>query len=479
MTKIEDIVGKKLDVAYLKEAVFRQIADSENSNFISQSTKNSLRAYVDDSNIVASKNLWKDLLIDAIAILKINDYREKIYNDAKKDNNGFFAAFEDIRKTNSYGINEIDKYFDEFIEFESVLYGIDKHYRNHVEHVLQVWAIGISLIVNKKISLYDGFKINNDFHFMIADDAPQDKPKSISKSELWSMWTIVALCHDLGYPIEKTSQINRQAKKIISHFGNIQFTELNYNFDIFNTFLVEKFIDIISSKATINDIGNEGYTSIQTKYRDKLSKSIEDYRHGVFSSLLLFKNLTYFLETDYYISKSNLSAEDTRQFYIRKEILRAMAGHTCPKIYHIHLNTLPFLLILCDELQEWNRPKFNEFINGASKTEPEVFLKIFETDPVQKITIELDYKEIEISKSEEERKYYVDNRFKMLHCLLRSAKDDSERKIIFEWIIGFRNMRYSFLFDSTQNSFNILNTKKQRVSSSGEDNSKEIFNLYD
>ena len=45
----------------------------------------------------------------------------------------------------------------------------------------------------------------------------------ISQSEIWAMWTIIALCHDLGYPIEKTSKINLQAKKIISHFGNMNF----------------------------------------------------------------------------------------------------------------------------------------------------------------------------------------------------------------------------------------------------------------
>ena len=294
--------------------------------------------------------------------MKVNDSRERIYKESEKDTDKFIEKFESIRMSSSYGIDEIDSYYDDFIDFESVLYGTDDHYRDHVNHVIQVWAVGLSLLDHHKFNFPDGYIVKKeiDFHFEIANEKKPKKVKGkiekhkknkeeyISKSELWAMWTIIALCHDLGYPIEKTSKINVQAKKIISHFGNMNFSELNYSFDIFNTFLVNKLLDVVSSKAKIES----NRTSIQTKFRDKISKSLEDYKHGVFSSLLLFKSFTFFLETDIFQNTGNLSHEDLRQFHIRKEILRAIAGHTCPKIYHLELNTLSFLLILCDELQE-------------------------------------------------------------------------------------------------------------------------------
>jgi hypothetical protein len=159
--------------------------------------------------------------------------------------------FQHIRKTNSYGINEIDKYFNDFLDYESILYGLDRYYRDHVNHVLQVWAIGISLISHSisKIKLNDSFTIDctKDFHFEIEQD--ENSEQKVSKSELFAMWTVIVLCHDLGYPIEKTFQINRQVKRIITYFGNMQFTELDYSFSILNTFLVEKFLNIISSKV--------------------------------------------------------------------------------------------------------------------------------------------------------------------------------------------------------------------------------------
>jgi hypothetical protein len=459
-------INVNLDSSRLKQDVFKQIADSQGYfqfRFVSQESKIYLKNYVEekDINIDTAKNVWKNLLIDAISLLKINDSREKIYSDSQKDSQKLIDNFKHIRQTSSYGIEEIDNYFSDFIDFESVLYGIDRHYRDHINHVLQVWAIGIDLLVHNEFKLNDKFLVNKetDFHFEIEEN--EQKEITISKSELWAMWTVIALCHDLGYPIEKTSQINKQAKKIISHFGNMQFTELDYSFSIFNTFLVEKFLNIISSKVLKETEGEKYHTSIQTKYRDKLSKSLEDYKHGIFSSLLLFKNLTYFLETDYSIKEKSLDVKDAKQFYIRKEILRAIAGHTCPKLYHIDFNRLSFLLILCDELQEWNRPKFNSFVNNYKEEELTVEIKEFDMREPQKVHIIMHYPEIEINKDLE--KYLVIWRYKNIHYLLRSAKEDSERKIYFKWDINFKQTSFSFCFDTSsegKDSFNMLSVKK-------------------
>lgn len=489
MAEISKITGKDLKSS-LENDVFRQI---ENLNselpFISDSTIKSLSLYREQKkDLKSSKELWKNLIIDSICILKVNDSRERIYDASKAKEDNFKNGFEDIRKTSSYGIDEISIYFDDFVKFESVLYGTDEHYRDHVGHVLQVWAIGISLLSHNKFTFNNGFIISNDanFHFdiksievegtekEIEEKIAEDKGKYISKSELWAMWTIIALCHDLGYPIEKASKINQQAKKIISHFGNMNFSELNYSFDILNTFLVDKFLNIISSKAD----RSLRRTSIQTKYRDKFSKSLEDFKHGIFSSLLLFKNLTYFLETDYSQPDVQLSYEDIRQFHIRKEILRAIAGHTCSKVYHLELNTLSFLLILCDELQEWDRPNFDEFRNKVSISEPEVILKEFSMINEQKIHIQLTYNEVF---DEKYRKHLVYGRYKMLHNLLRSAKDDVKRKvhnIVFIWDIIFKNKKFSLNFDSNRDPFELLQVKEANIKSDKKEGSSKTIEIY-
>lgn len=427
-----------------------------------------------ESNEDAVKEIWINLLIDAISLLKINDTREKVHVERMKDEpnlSPLFEVFNKTRRTSSYGVEELVKYFDDFIAYESVLYGMNKYYRDHKKHVLQVWALGVSLMENasNKLSFNDGYKFSKQ-KFQ-ADESKMSENKTITQSETWAMWTIIALCHDLGYPIEKTSEINKQAKKIISHFGSMQFTELDYNFSLLNTYLIQKFLNIISSRV---DCKNKKYsTSVQEKYKDKLSKSLEDYRHGIFSSLLLFKNLTYFQETDYSSGNNGkmLSCEDARQFYIRKEILRSIAGHTCPKLYHIRLDTIAFLLILCDELQEWNRPRAENLLNLTKEEPPTVKIKKFVVGTKSdNINISMFY---DLTSSKELQKYLVIHRFKHLHYLLRSGKDDDNRKFIFTWEIGFKDVKFVFNYDSSKFSY------EQLVVDEIKDDKPSSLSLYD
>jgi len=481
------IIGKHLDRDFVND-IFKEIENTK-IPYMSNETIRLIKKYRrKDSKLNDVKSLWKSLLIDAISILKINDAREKIYDELSNGKILTREKFDKIRKISSYGIDELGNYLDDFIDFESVLYGTEKHYRDHVNHVFQVWAIGLPTI-EKNIRLNDDFSIDYKFNFHF--EITKNKNLKISESELWAMWIIIALCHDLGYPIEKSSKINKQTKKIISHFGSIQFTELDYNFSILNTFLVEKFLDIISSKVyrreTTESIEARNHTEnekpnaeemttkknviekahpnfacttfIQTKYRDKLSKSLEEYKHGIFSSLLLFKNLTYFLETDYYVGNEELKAEDARQFYIRKEILRSIAGHTCPKMYHIELNTLGFLLVLCDELQEWNRPNFEALVTISQENEPDVkILNLHFEEDKQIIHIEMRY--ITEDKPSSYEEYLIRSKFKNIHYLLRSAVNDIKRKITFQWDMYVNKSKYQFIFNSNKVSLEQLKVNK-------------------
>lgn len=484
LTSDRSINNRHLNREFVNE-IFKEIEDTNVPYISSESIRLIKRYRRKDSKLNEVKALWKNLLIDAVCILKINDAREKLYkNDLAEGIELTRSKFDDIRKASSYGIDELGDYLDDFIDFESVLYGTEKHYRDHVNHVFQVWAIGLP-VLGKNMRLNDYFSIdyNCDFHFEITEN----KDYKISRSELWAMWVIIALCHDLGYPIEKSSKINKQTKKIISHFGSIQFTELEYNFSILNTFLVEKFLDITSSKVyecDINRIADENnpvdkkdieksyITFIQTKYRDKLSKSLEDYKHGIFSSLLLFKSLTYFLETDFFVGNEKLKPEDARQFYIRKEMLRSIAGHTCPKMYHIELNTLGFLLILCDELQEWNRPNFEALVTSSQESEPEVkILNLHFEEEKQNVHIQMRY--ITESKPVSYEAYLIRSKFKNIHYLLRSAVNDFKRKITFQWDVYVNENKYQFIFNSNENSFEQL--KVNKIEGKGSETNFDIY----
>ena len=95
---------------------------------------------------------------------------------------------------------------------------------------------------------------------------------------------------------------------------------------------------------------------LQPKYYMKLSKSLEKTNHGIISTIIVYKLLQYFLESDYSIDEDyTFDQEDARQFYIRREILRSMASHTCKDIYHLDMRTFSYLLIIVDDIQDWGK----------------------------------------------------------------------------------------------------------------------------
>jgi hypothetical protein len=152
---VKKVIDIELTNEVLNERVFGPIANANDRDisFISKDTKCQMKKYVENTKDqqTTAKTLWKDLLIDAICILKINDTREKLYIDARKwkKEGTFSEKFNKVRTISSYGIDDLSNYFKDFVEYESVLFGTDKQYRDHVLHLLQVWAIGIGILFQK------------------------------------------------------------------------------------------------------------------------------------------------------------------------------------------------------------------------------------------------------------------------------------------------------------------------------------------
>ena len=132
-------------------------------------------------------------------------------------------------------------------------------------------------------------------------------------------------------------------------------------------------------KAQKNYVGR-----IQPKYYLKYAKSLENFQHGIISTVIIYKMLLYFLESDFNLNDDHMySDEDARQFYIRREILRAMASHTCPDAYNIHVTTFSSLLFLCDEFQEWGRKTWNEMYTGLNENSVSLEIEKFSSDVVE------------------------------------------------------------------------------------------------
>lgn len=212
--------------------------------------------------------------------------------------------------------------------------------------------------------------------------------------EKLSMWTITALCHDLGYPLEKSKKVLEKTEKMMSAFVSNPYVEKDFKFDGTQdsnnldiiTFMSKKMKPIEGKDEENGRIIAQYKASIQGKYKFKYKLSLEDFSHGIVSAIIIYKMLGYFIETDNNPDADYIFAnEDARQFYIRRDILRAITSHTCENIYHIDVLTLPMLLFVCDEFQEWGRKSWKSMYQGVANKSTELTVKNFHANKIEYI----------------------------------------------------------------------------------------------
>lgn len=273
------------------------------------------------------QDIWINAIHDSIIALRMKDLREQ------REEGDIPSAF---------GVDELMTYFKDYTNFESVLYGSTRFYRDHVLHVVRVWLLGLYILTDN--SYVDSIRIGDG--------------ENVSRVEKFAVWTIIALTHDLGYPLEKSSQIISVTRNMMRHFITNPVINMDFKFtgvqDTMNDFIIR----LMSSK--MKQIADGQYRNhIQSKYYFKFLKSLEDNKHGVLSAIVIYKMLEYFLESDFNLSEDYIfEEEDKRQFYLRRDILRSISSHTCESIYQNDILNFSFLLILCDECQEWGRRSF-------------------------------------------------------------------------------------------------------------------------
>ncbi len=307
--------------------------------------------------------LWPRILTAALLRLKKNDLRE--CDPHKPDLLTFFHS-------ESLGIQELREILDAFSEFEGLLYGASPdRYRDHIMHSFRVWIVGHAILTE-----------------LLAGELStgEDAGLQISGEEWQCMWALVALCHDIGYPLGAIEKINGRARDTFRKLGLVPSGDLRFAFQQQMLPFHDTIIRLIASKpvkarcdcyqlwkpaegSSNADSALQGayLTHLQNKYYLKLLKSFDRLDHGIVSSLLMSRSLVYFLESDFsHDGWKALGYEDCRQFLIRREILRAVASHTCPDIYHLCFNTLSFLLYIADEMQCWGRPTFEELQHKPS-----------------------------------------------------------------------------------------------------------------
>lgn len=262
--------------------------------------------------------------------------------------------------TNNFrGYHEPCAYFDEYANYENILFALDENHRDHVIHTIWVLLIGLYLRETFKvidIDFSDSIKCIGKNKEIL--DSMQEVKKLVKEHET-SLWCLIALTHDLGYPIEKTFKANKIMAKMINNFGFLKQSDFSYNFTTVHQTAIESLLKTLSSAVIFADKTGHYLGSYSGTALD-FAKSLERLDHGIMSAYLLQMYLDYICELMGFIEGLPSTMVDTDKQRAADRVmvitmLSAISAHTSINVYWKQLNEMAPLLLLCDELDEFSR----------------------------------------------------------------------------------------------------------------------------
>lgn len=360
----------------------------------------------------------KTAVIDCVNALKEADTIHQKIEVAKKLWKLLFETSMSFIDKDKHGYDGLFAYFDEFVDFEELIFASDSFYRDHTIHCLWVYFLGEYLYRHEEFSFFfqdmmEEYKIASSIINQFIDADLLDKEgtvagvvESFAEQEKCqgAIRCITALAHDLGYPLKKIQKINKSISKIMPHFSIENYQEFKFNYTTSQLPFIEKFLEFISMDFAINlfkgyprkyDVlfkrifvfdNKTGEFTIQKEEIAKLSEDeeealramvspeigvlkgipkylryaddFEQQRHGILSAFLLAKKLWFFRTIPFsYILSDHLTMEhvDFHRVNAGITILSAIADHTSEGFQISKINTPAALLTIVDELEEFSR----------------------------------------------------------------------------------------------------------------------------
>lgn len=129
------------------------------------------------------------------------------------------------------GVEELYNYQTAFRKFEEVLYGSVPFYRDHTNHCINLYLMGEMLFREK-------LKYQN-LRMYTTNSKNENDDKS-------AIFCIIAMTHDLGYPIEVIHSTNEKYREMFSHYKNIKLVEPAVDFPLSYHGIFDYLIDILS-----------------------------------------------------------------------------------------------------------------------------------------------------------------------------------------------------------------------------------------
>lgn len=298
--------------------------------------------------------------------------RLKVLSDTKEDRYNIMEAakwlwkvFFDISlkdiTSNLRGYHELSRYFDEYANYENVLFALDENHRDHVIH--SIWVMLIGFYLRKNYKEFSGSMMGPGILYSaVKTQASQKNIKEVirsTKEHEEALWSLIALSHDLGYPIEKTVKANKIMAEMIRNFGFLEQSDFKYNFTTVHQTSIDELLNTLS--AQVIWVSDSGYNVITNSgYRLDFAKSFERLDHGIMSAYLLQMYLDRICEVmNRPIGLSPEYQENSIEKAMNVAIiliwLHAISAHTNDNIYWSVIPVFSSFLFLCDELDEFSR----------------------------------------------------------------------------------------------------------------------------
>jgi hypothetical protein len=82
-----------------------------------------------------------------------------------------------------------------------------------------------------------------------------------------AIWCVMALCHDLGYSLEKMGKLNEKVQKVLRFFHISDFRHVGYFLDMEHQYLITQFLELMATDVRI--VPGENYSKLEDKVKGR------------------------------------------------------------------------------------------------------------------------------------------------------------------------------------------------------------------
>lgn len=327
----------------------------------------------------------------------------------------FEAAMSSLDR-DKQGYDRIFSYFDEYVEFEELIFASDSFYRDHTLHCLWVYFLGEYVAHKESFSvLFQSEKEESAFLQSMGEIMPAllgpdtESGQKMAQAcagirgvaeNAAAIRCIAALTHDLGYPLKKIEKINKSIRRILPYYSVESFGDFHFGYGNLNQPFIDTFFKILSTELNVTisveddrtekvvrklfEVKDGNLIAINAEHLDRLTEEevqllkknvqlkniwfspvnaqirtyndFESYQHGIMSAFLLMKNLRAFQNLRMEIKEptANVDTEGYVNYVSKAAILSSITLHTSDAFKIRRIDRCSFLTFI-DELEEFSR----------------------------------------------------------------------------------------------------------------------------